>query len=74
MSQIEKASQTIQVQQSSIDCQTELDEVLSDYSLSNSTVSIAQSPLDEAKSLIKTTSRMPVKKLKFCGDSYKENK
>ncbi|CAK67408.1 unnamed protein product (macronuclear) [Paramecium tetraurelia] len=86
---IEKHTQTeLQVKQN-FDVQTQEDEIISDYSLSNSTVSVINQQsftqqqdqsnssklLDQAKSLVKqSASRIPAKKLKFCGDNYKENK
>ncbi|KAM3133990.1 hypothetical protein pb186bvf_013956 [Paramecium bursaria] len=60
--------------------QTDFDEPLSDYSISQlsestvQTIKTQSNAVDEAKSLLKSTSRKPVvKQLKFCGDNYKEN-
>ncbi|CAK82132.1 unnamed protein product (macronuclear) [Paramecium tetraurelia] len=87
--QIEKHTQTELQERQHFEVQTQEDEIISDYSLSNSTVSVVNQTslsqqqgqsnssklLDQAKSLVKqSASRLPVKKLKFCGDNYKENK
>ncbi|CAD8058472.1 unnamed protein product [Paramecium sonneborni] len=87
--QIEKHTQTELQDKQNFEVQTQEDEIISDYSLSNSTVSVINQTtltqqqsqsnsskiLDQAKSLVKQSAqRLPVKKLKFCGDNYKENK